>query len=242
MRPHLVSISLVLPSLVACGSGDWTVTTWGEEFIEEGIPATEFGDGCSAVYDRFEVEITSATLLHADEEVVGEVPSGRFELTDPGPQELGSVSVPAGDYERVYYAIGPGDSDAVRASGTVTCGDDTVSFDWSFSPSPRYRCLPLEVTVPEDGEVTTELTIHGDHLFFDSLEDEGGTPQGQAIVDADGDGNAEVTLEELEAVAVADLGYPLGIHTDVTELGEFITLLVQGVGHVDGEGHCYVDG
>ena len=217
------------------------MTTWGEEFIEQGLPASEFGDGCSAVYTSFEVEITSATLLHADEEVVGEVDVGRFELTTPGPQELGSVSVAAGDYERVYYEIGPTAEDAVRAVGSVTCGEDTVSFDWSFSPSSRYRCLPLEIAVSADGETVTELTIHGDHLFFDSLEDEGGTPQGQAIVDADADGNGDVTLAELEAVSVADLGYAVGIYTDVTQFSDFISLLVQGVGHVDGEGHCYVD-
>ena len=57
-----------LTLLAACSSGNWVATTWGEEYIEEGIPAAEFGDGCSAVYDRFEVEFASASLVQLDEE------------------------------------------------------------------------------------------------------------------------------------------------------------------------------
>lgn len=238
MNPfNLVAISM----LTACSSGQWIVTTWGEEYIEQGIPSDEFVDGCSAKYDTFEVEFASAMLLDASEEVVGEMPSGRFELTSPGPQELGSVPVRAGDYERVYYEINTGSEDAVHAAGTVTCGGETVSFDWTFPYDTRYRCLPLDITVDGDADVVTELTIHGDHLFYDSLDDNGPELRGQAIVDADADGDGVVTSAELEAVTIAGLGYPVDIYVDITDLSAFISHLVQGIGHVDGEGHCYVD-
>lgn len=231
----------LLPLLTACSAGDWVVTTWGEEFIEDGIAAEEFEDGCSAVYESFEVEFVSAALLDTSDTAIGEVAVGRFELTDPGPQQLGSANVSAGVYERVYYEIGSQSGDAVAVSGTVTCGADTVSFEWSFDINNRYRCLPLTVDVPADGEVGTDLTIHGDHLFFDSLEDEGVVLRGQAVVDADADGDGMVTLTELASVDISSLGYPLGLDTDITDLAGFITRQVEKVGHVDGEGHCYVD-
>ena len=239
---HSVLFSFVL--ITGCASGDWTVSTWGEEYIEEGIPAEEFADSCSATFDRFSVEFTEASLRTPEEEVVGEVAVGRFELTEPGPQELGVASVTPGTYDRVYYAVGSETEDSVQTAGTVTCGESTVAFDWSFNPSVRYRCLadaPLEVIVPEGGEVSTQITIHGDHLFYDSLAGEGESLRGQAIVDADADADGTVTLAELEAVDVAALGYPVGTHTEITNLADFIAKLVSGVGHVDGEGHCYVD-
>jgi hypothetical protein len=231
----------LLPILAACSTGDWVVTTWGEEFIEDGIAAEEFEDGCSAVYDRFDVEFISAALLDPNNATIADVAVGRFALTDPGPQQLGTASVSAGTYERVFYEIGSETGDAVSVAGTVTCGADTVSFDWSFDINNRYRCLPLSVAVPADGEVLTDLTIHGDHLFFDSLEDEGAVLRGQAVVDADADGDGTVSLSELAAVDISGLDYPLGLYTDITDLAGFITSQVEKVGHVDGEGHCYVD-
>ena len=74
-----------------------------------------------------------------------------------------------------------------------------------------------------------------------SLAGEGEELQGQAIVNADADADGTVTLEELAAVDVATIGYPVGTHTEITNLSDFIAQLVSGVGHVDGEGHCYVD-
>jgi hypothetical protein len=239
---HLSLLSIA--ALTGCASGDWAVSAWGEEYIEEGIPAEEFVDSCSASFERFSVEFAEASLRTPEEEIVGEVPVGRFELTEPGPQDLGAVSVTPGTYDRVYYSIGSETEDSVQTAGTVTCGEDSVAFDWSFNPSVRYRCLadaPLEVVVPEGGEVATQITIHGDHLFYDSLAGEGEELRGQAIVDADADADGVVTLAELEAVSVEALGYPVGTHTEITHLADFIAQLVSGVGHVDGEGHCYVD-
>ena len=230
--------------LAGCGTGDWSVSAWGEDYIEAGIPAEEFEDGCSASFERFSVEFSEASLRTPQEEVVGEIPVGRVELTEPGPHALGTVAVAPGTYDRVYYSIGSSSEASVQTAGTVTCGDTSVAFDWSFNPSVRYRCLadaPLEVLVPDGGEVTTQLTIHGDHLFYDSLAGEGEGLRGQAIVDADADEDGLVTLAELETVLVEGLGYPVGTHTDILHYADFLSQLVSGIGHVDGEGHCYAD-
>ncbi|MBX2802616.1 MAG: hypothetical protein KTR31_33360 [Myxococcales bacterium] len=217
------------------------MTTWGEEFIEDGIAVADFEDGCSATYDRFEVQFASATLLEVDETVVGDAPVSRVDLVEAGPQQLGTVEVRPGDYQRVYYEIGPDTDDAVRTAGTVTCGGDTVTFDWSFSAATRYRCLPLDISAAAGDQVTTELTVHGDHLFFDSLDEDGGLLRGQAIVDADANEDGSVTLVELEAVRITDLGYPVGTVVGIDHFADFVGHLVQSVGHVNGEGHCFVD-
>lgn len=240
--PKLLVLFAALPMFAGCASGEWVVTTWGEEYIEDGIPAAEFVDGCEATYDVFEVEFTSASLLTVTEELVVDVPPARIDLTDAGPHELGVFQVRADTYERVYYEIGPAGGSAVRAAGTLTCAGQSVSFDWSFEESSRYRCLPLEVTVPSNDRAVTELTIHGDHLFFDDLDEDGGDLRGEAIVAADADADGVVTLAELESVDVASAGYGVSTYTDVTNLADFVDRLVLGVGHVDGEGHCFVDG
>jgi len=227
--------------LTACGSGDWVVTTWGEDYIEEGIPAADFEDGCSAVFDRFEVVIAEAALLDGNGDVAGDVAGRTVELTTEGPQGLGAVAVSATHYDTARFVVASEDGPSVQAAGTVTCGDTAVGFDWSFDTDTTYLCEPDDLTVPAGGEATTELTLHGDHLFYDGLEAEDAAVRGQAIVDADTDADGEVTLAELEAVDVAGLGYTVGQYSEVTNLAEFVTFLTRTLGHVDGEGHCQVD-
>ena len=38
--------------LLGCGSGEWDVETWGEEYIEEEIPADVFEDGSGSAEVR----------------------------------------------------------------------------------------------------------------------------------------------------------------------------------------------
>ena len=229
------------PVLTACGSGDWSVNTWGEEYIEEGIPAADFEDGCSAVFNTFEVEITQAALLDGNGEIEGEVSAGRFDVTDPGPQQLGTTSVGSTFYDSARFVIAPADSDSVHAIGSLTCGADTVTFDWSFDTATTYVCEPEDLNIPSGGEASTQLTIHGDHFFYDGLEADDAVVRGQAIVDADANADGEVTLDELAEVDVASIGYAVGQYSDVTDLREFVTFLTRTLGHVDGEGHCQVD-
>lgn len=224
-----------------CGDGDWVVSTWGEAYIEQGIPAADFADGCAAVFDAFEVEITEAVLLDGNGDVVGVAPTGRFALTEPGPQEVGAVTVPASYYGTARFEIAPRGSDAVHAAGTLTCGAEAVTFDWSFDTDTIYVCEPSDLTIPAGGEAGTELTVHGDHLFYDGLENDDAEVRGEAIVAADANEDGDVTLDELGAVPVADLGYAVGQYSEVTDLAAFVTFLTQTLGHVDGEGHCQVD-
>ena len=241
MRTLTHILPLLLLPLVACSGGDWAVTTWGEEYIEEEIPAAAFADGCSVVYDTFALEITEAALLDGNGDVAGDVPAGRFELTTVGPQDLGAVEVRATHYGTARFVVAPADGDAVHVAGTMTCGPSSVTFDWSFDTATTYLCEPEDLTIPAGGESSTQLTIHGDHLFYDGLEAADAVIRGQAFVDADADGDGEVTLAELGDVDVASLGYSVGQYSSVTDLAGFVTFLTQTLGHVDGEGHCQVN-
>jgi hypothetical protein len=230
----------LVPTLTACGSGEWVVQTWGEDYIESSIPADAFEDGCEAAYESFTVEITEAVLLDGDGEVAADAGAGSFELTEPGPQEVGSAAATATHYDTARFAVAPKGGPSVRATGTLSCGGETVGFDWSFETATTYTCEPADLTVAKGGTAETELTIHGDHFFYDGLEDPDAGLQGLPILTADADADGMVSLEELEAVAVAPLGHTVGQYSEVTDMRAFVTHLSQTLGHVDGEGHCQV--
>jgi hypothetical protein len=231
--------------LSACGSGTWTVNTWGEDYIEETIPADIFEDGCSVTYDRFEVALSDVALLDGDGEEVGTIDGEHiFDLTEVGPQEVGSVDVPATHYANSRFSISPSDAldgQSVVTAGTLECGGAAVTFDWTFATDTTYACAPADLTIPKGGEDDTQYTIHGDHLFYDGLENPDAVVRGLAIFESDADGDGKVTMAELDAVSVAPLGYEVGQYSAVTTLGDFVAFLTQTLGHVDGEGHCQVD-
>ena len=260
MNPRSTFVALALLPLVGCGgSGTWSVSTYGEPYIEEEIPASDFADGCSATFDTFQVMIAEASLLDGDGSAVASMPDAQvFDVAKAGPHEVASLDVPATFYDTARFRIGPAssavggnvdDSEAqamvdagtsMWATGTLTCGTETKTFDWSFSSDSLYDCEPEDLVIPNGGTDATELTVHGDHFFYDGLANEDAEVRGQAIFDADADANGAITQTELAAVPVAPLGYQVGPNSDVTDLGAFVERLTAALGHVDGEGHCQV--
>lgn len=245
--------------LVGCGGGTWELETWGEEYIEDGIPAEAFADGCSVTYDTFLVNFTERALHDGDGEHVGAIEGAQvYDLTQAGPHLMGSAEVPATHYDEVEIVVGPavgataGNATddqvatmndlgaSVWVSGTLTCATE-ATFAWSFDTDTAYACEPDDLTVPAGGVARSQSTIHGDHLFYDGLEDPDAVVRGEAIVAADADGDGEVTQAELAAVPVAGLGYDVGQYSDVTDLAQFVAFLTRTLGHIDGEGHCQVE-
>lgn len=252
---------LLLPLLVACGggSGTWEITTWGEEYIEHEIPAAAFEDGCSATFDQFLIIVSDAALVDGDGTDVATMDGPLvFDMALSGPHAIASVVAPAGHYDEARFAIAPASGatpgnvdasvasafaasgDSVRASGSLTCGGETRAFDWSFDTGTTYHCEPEDLTLAAMGTAFTQLTVHGDHFFYDDLAAEDAVVRGQAIFDAGGD-DGDITQTELAAVQVASLGFGVGPYSDVTDLGGFVSFLTRTLGHVDGEGHCQVD-
>ncbi|MCB9665890.1 MAG: hypothetical protein H6732_17425 [Alphaproteobacteria bacterium] len=258
-----VSPVLTVLLLAACGGeGTWVLETWGEAFIEEGMGMDVFADGCQATYDRFLVSTRDRRLLasaDADARVVAELSGVEVhDVVRPGPTEMASVTAEAGTWRTFTLTVAPADADAVAgnadaadlddmkargasilASGTLTCPSGSVTFDWALRGTTTYACDPTNLVVPAGGEARTQFTVHGDHLFYDSLFDPDAEVRGEALVAADADADGVVTEAELASAPVAATGYTVGA-ADVTDLWGYLQEASRTVGHVDGEGHCAV--
>ncbi|MCB9669119.1 MAG: hypothetical protein H6734_06590 [Alphaproteobacteria bacterium] len=234
---------LALSVLAGCGGeGLWEVETYGEPYIEDAIPASAFEDGCSVRFSGFTVALAEASLVDGDGTVVGGLDGPlSVDVHGAGPHAVGTFAVPAGHYDHARFVVAPGtDGTSIHAVGALTCDGVEKSFDWRFATSTVYDCEPEDLTVPVGGVDRTQLTIHGDHLFYDGLENPDALVRGRALFDADGDDDGAITLEELSAVPVAPLGYQVGRYAEVVDLAGFVEHLTGTVGHVDGEGHCTV--
>ncbi len=244
MRTSAIAGSVLALSLVlgACttdaassgGKGSASFTTWGEEYIEEGIPATELEDGWAVKYEKFLVVIGNVKV--GDGTAVGaEMKTAKvFNLVVPKPKPVVELKdLEAKAWTEVSYEIAPatsaselgeGATEAEKAlmvtgnysvyvEGKATKGTDTKSFKWGFSTKTQLDKCKGEVAGKEvDGVVVTnggvdavELTIHGDHFLYDDLQSPDAKLRFQNIADADADKNGEVTLAELEASKLARL-------------------------------------
>ncbi|MCS6901431.1 MAG: hypothetical protein RMJ98_16030 [Myxococcales bacterium] len=263
----------------SAGKGTATFTTWGEEYIEEGIPAGGEGgfvDGWSVKFSKFLVVLGHVTVADGSGKEAAKMTGSRLvDHVKKGKKSLVSFpDLPAGAYEKVSYEILPADAQtellgvdaadkdfmiennySVYVEGTATKEQSNKTFKWGFSQRTRYiECKAeqdgketLGIVITSGGTDTSELTIHGDHFFYDRLQAD---PTGQiptnlrfealARADEEGDKNGEVTLDELTKAPI-DLiaGYdPSGF--SVTNMREFVTELTRTLGHFRGEGECTI--
>ncbi|MDY7230315.1 hypothetical protein [Hyalangium rubrum] len=261
-----------LLGLTACssGTGDVVFTTYGEDFIEKEMPATEFEDGWSVRYTKFLVVLGELKVANHENEVAASSTSAKvYDVHRAGPVEVVRFTgLAAEDWDEVSYAIAPSaeatagnasEEDVARmktggfsvyVEGTGTKGSDTKRFAWGFTHNTLYEhCESPDigegVTVPSGGEEVVQLTMHGDHLFFDDLQSPEAKMRFDAIAQADGLGIAgpdgEVTLQELATVDLTTLPrgtYGTGGASNVRNLRDFVSSLVRTVGHYRGEGEC----
>lgn len=251
--------------------GELRLTTWGEGFIEQGIPAAGgpdeegFVDGHSMRYDVFLVVLGGLKVADAEGEVAAELGESRvFDLTRPGPHAVARLEeVPAGRWSAISARVAPDPAaiagnvtptqrEEVRALGasviargtlTTTSGAE-LRFDWAFDTATLYEaCVDADgdpgVVVPSGGVVEAQLTVHGDHLFYDDLQSPEARLRGRAIARADANGDGRVSLEELAGVGVDGLPeYGTGGDGSVDELAAFVRALTRTLVHFQGEGHC----
>ncbi len=233
----LVTLGLLLS---ACDSGEADGETtlrfaaWGEDFIEQGIPADEFVDGWDLTFDSFVVSIEG---IEADgESLPGSFDVELVEPTDGAGHELGTMVVPSGGAPMVSWQV-----TSVSARGAATREGVTKTFDWAFDVSPRYiECDTGTELV--DGETTDVfLTVHGDHLFFDDLDSSEPQVAFDLIAEADADDDGAVTLDELRGQSLGgQVRYQVGSR-DIDNLYDFIEAQALQVGHINGEGHCEIE-
>lgn len=263
-------------ALLGCGADQGTVTfsTWGEEYIETGIPASEFADGWSVQYSKFLVTLGAVRVADDRDAVGAEMEASRlFNHVSPGVKEV--VSFPdleAKAWTRVSYQLvasgagtelGEGATDAdlalmkqggytVYAEGEASRGSEKKTFKWGFAlPTAYTECKgdkdgkeTFGVLVTSGGTDQVELTIHGDHLFYDDLQAANARLRFTALAAADADADGEVTLEELALVKLVSIdpangAYGTGAAGDVNDLGAFVKDLSRTVGHYRGEGECF---
>ncbi len=262
---------LALLPACAAEEGDVRFETWGEAYIEDEIPEEEFEDGWSVKYDKFLV-VLGPIRVEDGGDLGGELSdSTLYDLTDPGPHEVGQLTgLEAGQWANVSYEIPRADEAtrrhetaarddltlmqdngyAVFVSGTASNGDREMAFSWGFDVASRYEdCVDTRdgqetrgIVISDGGSVTHQLTIHGDHLFYDDLSASDAVLRVDALAEADADEDGEVTLAELDDVSLSELSSDMGSYGvgafDVDTLGDFVRAATTSLGHFDGEGHC----
>ena len=165
----LVVGALGASALVACGggTGELSVTTYGEDFIEVEIPTAAgpddegFVDGFRLEYDRFLIALGPLRVADRAGDVGAELTETRvFDMTQPGPHAVESFAeIDARRWDRVSVDVAPA-ADAVAGNaaaadvalmndrslssyveGTATDGTETYTFAWAFDTDTRFeRC------------------------------------------------------------------------------------------------------
>ncbi|MBN1207230.1 MAG: hypothetical protein JXB05_20260 [Myxococcaceae bacterium] len=270
MKQGLMAVAFL--GITACGggTGDVVFTTYGGDFIEKELPASAFEDGWSVKYTKFLVTLGELKVTDGKGAVAAQSTGAKVhDVHRAGPVEVERFTgLEAKDWGEVSYAIAPASAAtagnataedlermrtggyAVYVEGTGTKGTETKQFAWGFAQDTLYEhCespdLGEGVTVPSGGEEVVQLTLHGDHLFFDDLQSPEAKLRFDALAQADGFGFAGpdgvVTLQELELVDLTTLPrdtYGTGGAPNVSNLRDFVSALVRRVGHFRGEGEC----
>ncbi|MEM9460920.1 MAG: hypothetical protein AAGF11_42545 [Myxococcota bacterium] len=261
-RAFPVLLGGLLVSAAACdaepGSADLRISAYGEDFVEDRIPAAEVIDGWEIEFERLLIAISSV-------EANGVALDGAFvvDLTRPSDGEghaLGVVTLPADDHPDLSFEVAPVDAaqaisaDAtdlewmverglsVYAQGHATRGDATLRFSWGFATRTRYEECHGLAELESDPEPSTRLTMHADHLFYDDLDSEEPNVAFDLVAAADTNGDGNIEPDELRALDITGQArYQVG-GREITDLWGFIEAQTTTLGHIDGEGHCEIGG
>lgn len=227
--------SVLLTSIFFFGACDTNeegtirVTAYGESFIENGIPASNADDAWEITFQLFEVTIEDIAVAGTSIPVSSAID---LSVSSSGEgHELGSASVSAGDYTNASFTI-----TRIAVDGTATKDGDTKTFSWVFHQPTRYTECETTTTVRETNLATFQITVHADHLFYDSLVSEDPKILFQALADADTNADDAITQSELTATGIG--AYDPGNEDDVRDLWGWLVAQSQTLGHVNGEGHC----
>ena len=262
MRARFAVVQALFVALLSSTAGcvsfaDYSVTIYGEEFIEEGIPASEVADGWAIVFTRFLIAVDGvrATSPTSSLDASGPVVFDLSLPTDGAGTELALLRGQSGTYDTFTYAFAPlvegsgatGGVDDVASleaqgasllvEGRATKGDVAKRFTWSMATAIGHRC-EVAAVVGGEGTATSEITIHADHLFYDSLVDDEPALRFDLFASADADDDGEITLDELAVVDIrGEEHYGTG-SLPVRDLRAYLLAQSGTLGHIDGEGHC----
>jgi hypothetical protein len=229
-------------------------------------------DGWTVKYERFLIVLGDVAIAEDGRSPIATMPAPRlFDMKKPGQKAVfTAANLPGKPYTHVSFTVRPAtaatenanaaESDkklmadngySVYVEGTLTKDATTKKFAWGFKTSTLYdRCKGERdgketdgVVVTNGGTDTVELTIHGDHLFYDHLQSAEAQVRVENIALADANTDGTVTLEELATKRLADLPpangpYGTGSASNVNDLRAFVEALSRTLGHFRGEGEC----
>lgn len=241
------------------GQGTLKFELWGEAFIEDGIPEAELVDGFSITFDKFLINLGQISVAQqGDEPAFEDAAMKIWDLTQEGPFPIAEVTVPVGEYDDTSYTIAKATSSStsgnaaiadlqmmtnngysIYVSGTATDGMRTKTFKWGFNTETHYGPCYCEAVLVDGGEASIQITIHGDHLFYDDATAENPSLRFNDIALADDNDDDEIMAAELSAYSITTLpNYGVG-NLDIDNLWDFISHMTSTLGHIDGEGHCH---
>lgn len=256
------------------GVGTARFTTWGEAYIEREIPSADVEDGWTIRYDRFLVVIADVSVGSRGAAPAAKMAGSKlFDMHAPGEKSVVDfTSLPAKAHDHVSYMIKPATQDTALADGATEAdkqamiaggfsvyveakaskGTETIAFRWGFRTSTLYDdCVGAIAGKETEGSVVTnggtdtiQLTIHGDHLYYDDLQAKEAKLRFDAIASADtSPKDGVVTLDELATVKLAEIPkergpYGTGSAAGVGDLRQFVEALSRTIGHFRGEGEC----
>lgn len=231
-------------------------------------------DGWTIKYTKFLIIISEIAVGEEGKEPVAKLTTPKlFDMHSAGEKPVISFpNLPGKAYNHVSYAVvpataavevGQGATEAdkqamvsngysIYVEGSGTKDATTKTFKWGFKTNTLYDKCKGEISGKEtDGVVVTnggtdsvQLTIHGDHFYYDDLQSQDAKVRFGNIANADANNDGEVTLEELAAVSLADKTkitegpYGTGSAANINDLRAFIEALSRTVGHFRGEGEC----
>jgi hypothetical protein len=139
----------------SAGSGTEEFSTWGEEFIEQGIPAgdgtTGFVDGWSLKYTKFLVNYHAITVADAAGNVVATLDQSRFvDNTKIGVKALVTFpNLTAKAYTQVSYEIKTAVANAIVVAGDPADLARMVSKGYAFyAEGTATKVNPADATKP----------------------------------------------------------------------------------------------
>src|SRR5690606_22438376 len=149
---------------------------------------------------KFLIVISDVSVGEPDEAPAARMTASKlYDMHAPGPKPVVTFSdLPGKAYTHVSYAVVPASASlelgagateadkqlmiqsgySIYVEGTVTKDATTKSFAWGFTTNTVYDRCEAEVSgkrtegvvVTNGGNDVVELTIHGDHFFYDDLQ------------------------------------------------------------------------
>jgi hypothetical protein len=258
VRPRLLSLLALTTCTPDVSPTTMVLSIYGEDYIEDEIPAADVVDGWSVMFDSFVVSI--GALSAADDPFDG---GPRYRLVDlsmgtaGAGVELDRVTLDPSAYRDIGFRIAPA-ADAVAVnvgmqvrekmfaeglsllvSGTARRGPQEKHFLWGFTTDTVYSGCESTAALDGSGPIPGQITLHGDHLFHDDLFSDAPGVAFDLIAAADIDGDDNITEAELRAVDIrTQERYQVGDLTSIKDLWSFIEQQTATLGHFDGEGHC----